>query len=498
SGRLAVEGELASAEYWVRHVREAVRFADGVGALAAEGVTRFLEIGPDSTLTALARAVAEEAGDEALFVATLRKDRDEPRTTVAAMAALHVSGRAVDWKALLNDTNESVPLPTYPFQRARYWLDPVADHAGRRGEHPLLSDGIGLADSTTVVATGRLSPRTQPWLGELATGGGSLVAASVLTDLALHAGRGIGAHHLAELRVDTPLALRTAGEIEVQTVTEAVQGEQRWAFSLYGRPYDPDAGPSDEDRPWTRHAHGTLLAGSDDPTGPSPDAAAAWPPPGAVPVPLDEVYADVDLPRSQVLTAVWRLGDEVFAEAALPETAEAEAARFAVHPALLDSALLVLTAAGQPAPHLVAWSGVTLHARAAASIRMHVVPRSTTESELRLLDVTGAPVLTASTLAVLPFDAHERPDAVRQHGSDLYTVTWTAAEAATERRGDVEAVVRQSPDELLTALSATSDDGPFADLVAVPWHTADADGGTGAGLVPDVHAAAEQALRLLQ
>ncbi|MDQ0688007.1 acyl transferase domain-containing protein/acyl carrier protein [Streptomyces achromogenes] len=498
SGRLAVEGELASAGYWVRHVREAVRFADGMGVLAGEGVTRFLEIGPDSTLTALARAVAEESGDEALFVATLRKDRDESRTTVAAMAALHASGRPVDWTALLNDTYESVQLPTYPFQRTRYWLDPVANPAGRRGEHPLLSDGIGLADSTTVVATGRLSPRTQPWLGELATGGGSLVAASVLTDLALHAGRGIGAHHLAELRVDAPMPLPTTGEIEVQTVTEAVQGERRWTFALYGRPYDPDAGPADEDRPWTRHARGTLLGGPEDPTGPSSDAseaAAAWPPPGAVPVHLDEVYTDPDLPRSQVLTAVWRLGDEVFAEAALPETAEAEAAGFAVHPALLDSALFVLTAAGLPMPHLVAWSGVTLHARAAASIRLHVVPRSTTESGLRLLDVTGAPVLTASTVAVLPFDADERPDAVRHHGSDLYTVTWTAAEAATER-DDVGAVTRMSPDELLTALSATSDDAPVADLVALPWRTADAD--SGAGLVPDVHTAADQALRLLQ
>ncbi|MDX5570671.1 SDR family NAD(P)-dependent oxidoreductase, partial [Streptomyces sp. ID05-04B] len=498
SGRLAVEGELASAEYWVRHVREAVRFADGVGVLAGEGVTRFLEIGPDATLTALARTAVEESGGEALFAATLRKDRDESRTTVAAMAALHVSGSPVDWKMLLNGTDESVQLPTYPFQRTRYWLDPVANHAGRQGEHPLLSDGIGLADSTTVVATGRLSPRTQPWLGELATGGGSLVAASVLTDLALHAGRGVGAHHLAELRVDTPLPLPTTGEIEVQTVTEAVQGERRWTFALHGRPYDPDAGPSDEDRPWTRHARGILLGGPDDPTGPSPDAsepAAAWPPPGAVPVHLDEVYTDLDLPRSPVLTAVWRLGNEVFAEAALPEAAEAEAARFAVHPALLDSALLVLTAAGQPVPHLVAWSGVTLHARAAASIRLHVVPRSTTESELRLLDVTGAPVLTASAVTVLPFDADERPDAVGHLGSDLYSVTWVAAEAATER-DNVGAVAHKSPEELLTALSAASDDAPFADLVALRWHTADAD--SDAGLVPDVHTAAEQALRLLQ
>ncbi|MGN5381742.1 type I polyketide synthase [Streptomyces lasalocidi] len=241
TGQLAADGELASAEYWVRHVREAVRFADGVAALVAEGVTRFLEIGPDGTLTALARTALGDGGEDALFVPTLRKDRDEPRTAVAALAALHASGRPVDWNVLLPDTYGWSQLPTYPFQRQRYWLDPVADRTGSRGEHSLLSDGIGLADSTTVVATGRLSPRTQPWLGDLATGGGSLVAASVLTDLALHTGRTLGAHHLAELRVDAPLPLPTTGDIEVQTVTEAVPGEQRWTFALYARPYEPDS-----------------------------------------------------------------------------------------------------------------------------------------------------------------------------------------------------------------------------------------------------------------
>ncbi|WP_218108817.1 hypothetical protein, partial [Streptomyces sp. LUP30] len=116
----------------MRHVREAVRFADGIGVLAGEGVTRFLEIGPDGTLTALARAVAEEGGDEALFVATLRKARDESRATVAAMAALramakfHVDGADIDWPAVLGGGTggEPVDLPTYPFQRQRYWLTP--------------------------------------------------------------------------------------------------------------------------------------------------------------------------------------------------------------------------------------------------------------------------------------------------------------------------------------------------------------------------------------
>ncbi|MET9079929.1 SDR family NAD(P)-dependent oxidoreductase, partial [Streptomyces sp. NPDC004232] len=497
TGRLAADGELASADYWVRHVREAVRFADGVSALAAQGVTRFLEIGPDGTLTALARTALGDGGEDALFVPTLRKDRDEPHTTLAALAALHASGRHVDWNVLLPDTYGWAQLPTYPFQRQRYWLDPVADRAGRRGEHPLLSAGIGLADSTTVVATGRLSPRIQPWLGDLATGGGSLVAASVLTDLALHTGRTLGAHHLAELRVDTPLPLPTTGEIEIQTVTEAVPGEQRWTFALYARPYDPDAGPSDDAQPWTRHAHGTLVGGLEDPAGTEPDADAAgmaWPPPGAVPVDPDEVYANLDLPGSQVLTAAWRRGDEVFAEAALPETAEAEAARFAVHPALLDCALLMLTAAGRPVPHLVSWSGLTLHARAAASVRLHIVARSTTECELRLLDGTGVPVLTASTVTVLPFDMDRLPGSVQGRGSDLYTVTWTAAESGSERE-PLGTSAQWSPDELQAALSATSDT-PHADLVVVPWHTAHTE--SDAGLVPDVHAAAQRALSLVQ
>ncbi|MDX3804287.1 type I polyketide synthase, partial [Streptomyces sp. AK04-3B] len=126
SGRLAVEGELASAEYWVRHVREAVRFADGIGVLAAEGVTRFLEIGPDGTLTALAQnSLPVDTGD-ALFVSMLRKDGSEHVAALRAMAKFHVDGADIDWPAVLGGGtgDEPVDLPTYPFQRQRYWLTP--------------------------------------------------------------------------------------------------------------------------------------------------------------------------------------------------------------------------------------------------------------------------------------------------------------------------------------------------------------------------------------
>ncbi|MFI1675451.1 type I polyketide synthase, partial [Streptomyces sp. NPDC020598] len=126
SGRLAVEGELASAEYWVRHVREAVRFADGVGVLAAESVTRFLEIGPDATLTALAQNSLPDGTGDALFASMLRKDGSEHLAVLRAMARFHVDGADIDWPAVLGDAggDEPVDLPTYPFQRQRYWLTP--------------------------------------------------------------------------------------------------------------------------------------------------------------------------------------------------------------------------------------------------------------------------------------------------------------------------------------------------------------------------------------
>ncbi|MFG2098949.1 type I polyketide synthase, partial [Streptomyces sp. NPDC048612] len=115
--------ELSTPEYWVRHVREAVRFADGVQTLHAQGVTRFVELGPDGVLSAMAQSTLTDAED-ALFVPVLRKDRDEAHSLVTGLGQLHAHGGTVDWSAFFAGTGaRRVALPTYAFQRSRYWLD---------------------------------------------------------------------------------------------------------------------------------------------------------------------------------------------------------------------------------------------------------------------------------------------------------------------------------------------------------------------------------------
>ncbi len=129
TGRTASSQEITSAEYWVRHVREAVRFADGIGELNTLGVSTYLEIGPDAVLTAMARDTLAEAGPRVLLSAATRRERSEARTLLTAFAELWTRGAAADWRSLLVRSGaRPVDLPTYAFQRSRYWLetDPAA------------------------------------------------------------------------------------------------------------------------------------------------------------------------------------------------------------------------------------------------------------------------------------------------------------------------------------------------------------------------------------
>ncbi|PJT50070.1 polyketide synthase, partial [Streptomyces albidoflavus] len=128
TGDAATDAQVCDPGYWVRHVREAVRFGDGVRALAGRGATRYLELGPDGILCGLAQETLDTLADEnrpaPTAVPALRTGRDEEQALITAVARLHAAGQGLDWAALLDGTGaRRVDLPTYPFRRLRFWPD---------------------------------------------------------------------------------------------------------------------------------------------------------------------------------------------------------------------------------------------------------------------------------------------------------------------------------------------------------------------------------------
>ncbi|MFF2197298.1 type I polyketide synthase, partial [Streptomyces sp. NPDC058157] len=454
TGAVASAGELCSPEYWVRHVREAVRFADGMAALAAEGVTRFVELGPDGVLSAMGADCVEDA----VFVPVLRKDRDEAEAAVAALATAHVHGVPVDWAAYFGATGAPrVDLPTYAFQHQRYWPKAGAGAAADAGGlglspavHPLLGAAVSVASGDGALLTGRLSVRTHPWLAEHAVLGSVLVPGTAFVELAVRAGDQVGCGRLVELTIEAPLVLPESGGVQVQVVVGAADEAGLRSVDFFSR---ADAGEFDE--PWQRHASGVV--GAEEPV--AGVDLSAWPPAGAAEVPVEGLYerlAEAGFvygPIFRGLTSVWRSGDEVFAEVALPEEATGDAGRFGLHPALLDAALhaLVLADGGGDTPpeqgrtssggHLpFAWSGVSLRAAGASQLRVRLTPAGVGAVSLAVADGAGEPVLVVDSLVLRPVDGRV---AVVSGGVDrdsLFRLDW-APVAVADASGDGDFVV---------------------------------------------------------
>ncbi|MBT2386230.1 type I polyketide synthase, partial [Streptomyces sp. ISL-11] len=440
TGQLVSADELCDPEYWVRHVRQPVRFADAVTTLSTEGAGIFLEIGPGGVLTAMAQDTLEQTATT--VVPSLRTDRPEPEAVTTALAHLHVNGTPITWDAVFTGrAPRRVDLPTYPFQHQRYWLDsrPVAGDVTSAGleaaEHPLLGAAVALADGEGFVLTGRLSLTTHPWLADHAVLGTVLLPGTALVDLALRAAEEAGCDQVEELTLQAPLVLPEDGGVRIQVLTGAADDSGRRPLRIYSRG-DGDA----PDAPWTGHATGTLVptgsaAGGND-SSEAPDAVAefaAWPPPGAQPVPVDALYermAGLGLDYGPVfrgVRAAWRRGGTLFAEVGLPEDTDARG--FGVHPALLDAALHgvglggTLPDTGQ-ARVPFSWSGVSLRATGASALRVRLAPAGQDAVSVLATDTAGRLAVSVGSLVLRPITA-EQLAAARGGGQDaLHRVDW--------------------------------------------------------------------------
>ncbi|WP_446459042.1 type I polyketide synthase, partial [Streptomyces telluris] len=485
TGRLA---EPYTAEYWVRHVREAVRFADGVRTLHELGVTTFVEIGPGGVLSALAQGCLDGEGDDVVTVPVLRADRPEPQAITTAYAQLHVCGVEVDWHAFFPGARRTA-LPTYAFQRERYWLDAPASAGDMRavgqGEagHPLLGAAVPLADGDGHLLTGRLSAHTHPWLVDHAVNGVALLPGTAFVELAITAADAVGCDLLEELTLETPLLVPGRGGVALQVRVGADDGSGRRPLTVHSRIDDGDAYAHEDEseRTWVRHASGFLAVAP----GPVQGSLAAWPPAGAEPIDVDGFYdrlAGMALdygPVFQGLRAAWRSGDDFFAEVELPGAERTGASAYGLHPALFDAALhTVWLGAVEPEAGTgngllpFAWSGVRLAAAGASALRVKVsragtgTGTGTSTVSLVLADGTGEPVAQIDSLTLRPVAA----DQLRagSGGDDsVFGLEWTPVGLPAAPDG-----MRIETYEDLAALRAADADADAdADVVVVPCPT---------------------------
>ncbi len=472
SGELLSPAEATDPGYWVTQARQPVRFCDAVATLAERGAAAYLELGPEAVLSAMAAACLEQRPDQApsqALIATLREDRPEPEALVAALAGAHAAAAAVEWDDYLAGAVE-VPLPTYPFQRERYWFDSAAgaeDLAAvgqAPAEHPLLGASIALASGEEWLFTGRLSLQAQPWLAEHVVFGAAVVPGTAFVELALRAGLEVGAETVEELTLQRPLALPEQGAVQIQvTVGGPAEGGRR-EISIHSRPV---SGEGEEGEAWACNASGVLA-----PRAKEPQSSQSWPPEGAEPIAVDDLYRGFAAagyshgPIFQGLTAAWRRGEEVFTEVSLPPEQRDQASLFGLHPALLDAALhgIELSPAKHPTGEgevavPFSWRDVTLHAGGAAELRVRVAPAEPEGASLQLADSGGGAVATVGALVVRPISL-DQLSAAEQRREGLFEVEWKEVEAGERQAEPGEVQIWRSE------VSAQADDPSEASRLA--------------------------------
>uniref|UniRef100_UPI003570C0EE SDR family NAD(P)-dependent oxidoreductase n=1 Tax=Mangrovihabitans endophyticus TaxID=1751298 RepID=UPI003570C0EE len=330
-------GLVTDPEYWVRHARACVRFADGVAAMRGLGVDTIVEAGPDAALVAHL--------DADVVTPLLRRDRPEADAMLAAAAVLHVNGVDIDWTPWYPDARR-VPLPTYPFQHRRFWPRPAAaggdiTSVGQTAAgHPLLGAAVAVAGADEMLFTGLLSLRVHPWLA-----GYDTVPPATWLELAVRAGDQVGAARVERLTVGAALALTERAPVSVQVRVGAPDADGRRTVSVHSRTGD---------HAWIGHAEG-VLAG--DPGEPLP------------------VSADP-------------------AEVTLPDALAGDAAYFGLHPDLLTALL-------EPRREPAEFRGVTLHASGAVTLRATVTRHGADDDcRVAAVDPAGAPVLSIESLTL--------------------------------------------------------------------------------------------------
>ena len=400
--------------------------------------------GASGVVAGRAGSAKEPDGALAAVLRTWSVDRE---ALLSALAAVFVARGGVDW-ARLYPGGRCVGLPTYAFQRERFWLDPSVVSGGasaiglRDAGHPLLGAVVELSGGEGWLFTGRVSLGGCPWLSDHVVFGVVLMAGTALLELALHAAGYVGLDGVEELMLQAPLVLPERGGVALQ-VRVGVLDERG------GRPVAISSCSEVEGAEWVCHATGVLGAAGAGPG--APVESSVWPPLGAQRLDVAGVYRELAGrgygygPAFRCLGGAWRDGRAVFAEVALAPRERDAAGGFALHPALLDASFhAALCSDPDPdtdtTPLPFAFRGVRLGRTGAAALRVAIVPTGADTLQLSALDAAGAPVIAIDSLLTRAVD----PGRLRLagHHDSLFALDWVAV-ALSDADADADDVVHQ-------------------------------------------------------
>lgn len=444
------------ADYWARNLTQPVSFTAAVRELVRTGHRAFIEISPHPLLQSSVQQGVMHLDERATVLPSTRRDEPERSVMLQSMGALYASGRTIDWAKLHPSPRRPVPLPTYPWQRQRFWMD-AADEphwstggtAPRaRATHPLLGHPLELAHAPGArVWQLELEPGRAIFLRDHRVNGEIVVPASAFVEMALaaaDAGGIAGTHVLADLELRRALVLPEGEPREVQ-VALFPENEGIRSFRLYSR----TAGAASEE--WTLHATAAFLPAGPEEAAPQrdPTVVTAIVHDGAETMTADEVYRALARrglqygPSMRGIEEVRRWNGEALARIAIPELIRHETETYLIHPVLLDAALQALAAAAAvssgPAADgstfvPVGCRRVRLYDRPGHTLWSHAVLRSGTspeaneaEADIRLLDDSGRPIAELAGLRLARVALDRRPPAARELDIWLYGVRWRAA-----------------------------------------------------------------------
>nr|VFJ58603.1 MAG: Acyl transferase domain-containing protein [Candidatus Kentron sp. DK] len=469
--------DVADPTYWVRHVREPVRFAAGIGALYAEGINAFLEIGPKPALLGMAgQCLPADADDAAVaWIPSLREGQADGRQMLEGLGRWHIRGGAIDWHAFDGNADDSpdgkiprrkVQLPTYPFQRQRYWIE-KARFGRRTGHdgyvHPLLGRKLQLAGDDKIGFEAEIDLLSMPYLTDHRVFDAAVLPGAGYLEMALAAGMDMagtssrqgsrdpasrdGNMHITNVAIEQALILPEEGAISTQLVLSPVEGAAGGqppvggALPPAGNKYRFQVLSRGEESNWTSHASGELAIGGEGAPPEGMDLAALQ---SQCPTEISgaehyQFCRERGLnygPGFQGVMRLFRGESMALGELALPKSLTRELGDYRLHPALLDAAfqagLWTVSDGSDDTPgatylpvgikELQVYGPVPLRCWALA--RVASVEQDTMTVDVSLWDEAGAPIAGVTGLAARRVDPETIARHFRKGTGDLYELAW--------------------------------------------------------------------------